>query len=136
METNIVGESTETLWKNLYNAQQWEEATTLFAVLATLLVSFVFTIRMLQYKNKSFLDWTIVLREIAWFLVAFRFTTAIGFEWSGWADWSWLVWGYVAFTTILAFAASQREHYNARRYNQTVHKISGHRRKLLRHRKG
>ena len=111
------------LWDNLYNAQRWEETTTLLAILATLVVSFIFVIRMLRYKDKSFLDWTIVFREIAWFLVAFRFTTSIGFEWEGWRNWSWAVWGYVAVTTILAFVASQREHYYARHSRSPIDRL-------------
>src|SRR5690606_12558612 len=102
------------LFNNIYNAEQWEQATTLLAIVATLIVSFIFVIRMLRYRDKTFLDWTIVFREIAWFLVAFRFTSSLGFEWRGWLAWSWLIWAYVAVTTILAFAASQREHYYAK----------------------
>lgn len=112
-----------TLWNNTYNAQTWEQATVVVAVLATMVVSFIFVLRMLSYRQKTFLDWTILFREIGWFLVAFRFTTALGMEWEGWMEWSWLIWSYVAITTILAFLASQRERYYARHRRSPIDRL-------------
>lgn len=102
------------LWNNIYNANDWTQATLVSAILVTFIVSLIFTVRMARYQEKSFLDWMILLRETAWVFLSFRYLSALGFDWEGWMQWSWVLWGYIAITTIMALLASQREHYLAR----------------------
>ena len=102
-------ENLRILWDNLAHNPRWEASILLAAVIITLIVSTLFTIRMLKFKHKSLLESMITFREFSWALFGFRAATGLGLNWN-WDEWSWVVWTILAVATVATYVAQSREH--------------------------
>ena len=97
------------LWDSLLLMETRELKILFVALVITCITSFFFLIRMLRYRNKSFLDNMIMLRELSWFLISARYIATVGFNISL-ANYSWMFWVFMAVASLLAYFASLREH--------------------------
>lgn len=107
------------LFSSFYNADSWSDAMLYFAIVSVGATSLVLLYRMLRYKGRNRLDNAIVVRELAWILLAFRFTTSIAWGWD-WSSISWLVWLFIALANIGIIFEQNREHRIGDKYGSDV----------------